>query len=63
MSTEDQTAKMQRVHAFHDHLDVCSQCRNNPLRPCTTGYDLLLQVAAVVSRAPVPSRHALEKAE
>lgn len=31
---------------FHDHLDICAQCRRNPTGLCETGYNLL--VAAVV---------------
>ena len=29
------------VKAFHDHLDACEQCRNNPFALCPTGLKLL----------------------
>lgn len=29
------------VKAFHAHLDVCEQCRNNPFALCPTGLKLL----------------------
>ena len=29
------------VQNFHKHLDVCSQCRNNPFALCSTGSELL----------------------
>lgn len=27
--------------AFHQHLDVCAQCRNNPFKLCPVGHLLL----------------------
>jgi hypothetical protein len=27
--------------AFHAHLDVCAQCRENPIGMCVTGRELL----------------------
>jgi hypothetical protein len=30
---------------FHDHLDVCSQCRNQPLNLCPIGFAFLKEEA------------------
>lgn len=30
---------------FHDHLDACTQCRENPFALCTTGAALLKESA------------------
>jgi hypothetical protein len=29
------------VNAFHDHLDVCKQCREHPMNLCAVGAALL----------------------
>lgn len=29
------------VNAYHDHLDACTQCRDNPFGLCDTGKQLL----------------------
>lgn len=31
---------------FHNHLDRCQQCRDNPFNLCGVGYFILRQVAA-----------------
>lgn len=42
MTDADITKSMQ---AFHAHLDVCKQCRDNPFGLCKTGEALLLATA------------------
>jgi hypothetical protein len=32
-----------RIDLFHAHLDLCSQCKNNPFNLCSIGATLLLQ--------------------
>lgn len=32
------------IDRFHEHLDKCERCRNNPFDFCATGYFLLHQV-------------------
>lgn len=32
------------VEKFHDHLDECKQCRENPFHLCPAGEQLLLAV-------------------
>lgn len=39
---------------FHAHLDVCSQCSNNPFALCQTGSDLIHK--AVGATPPEPRR-------
>jgi len=34
-------ADVVQPNVFHDHLDVCAQCRDNPLDLCATGARLL----------------------
>lgn len=34
------------IDAFHAHLDVCRQCRDNPFALCVEGYKLLETAAA-----------------
>jgi hypothetical protein len=36
---------------FHDHLDVCSQCRNQPLNLCPIGFAFLKEEALKESRS------------
>jgi hypothetical protein len=38
----------EEVDRFHKHLDVCKQCRNNPMFPCVVGASLLME--AVVGK-------------
>lgn len=35
--------KLPKVNQFHDHLDVCAQCANNPFALCPRGAKLLGQ--------------------
>jgi hypothetical protein len=37
---------------FHDHLDICEQCRNHPLHLCAVGVRLLY---ASVTNSAAPS--------
>jgi hypothetical protein len=37
---------------FHDHLDQCSQCSNNPFELCATGAHL---IQSSMSEAPLPN--------
>jgi hypothetical protein len=30
------------VNAYHDHLDVCTQCEQHPFNQCPTGQELLV---------------------
>jgi predicted anti-sigma-YlaC factor YlaD len=32
------------IEAFHNHLDNCSQCRNNPFDLCPTGAKLIVKI-------------------
>jgi hypothetical protein len=34
---------------FHDHLDICEQCRNHPLHLCAIGARLLYATVAHVN--------------
>lgn len=36
---------MSDANRFHAHLDVCAQCRNNPMFLCVTGARLLRREA------------------
>lgn len=36
---------------FHDHLDICRQCRENPFRLCPTGARLLKQAGEAALKA------------
>jgi hypothetical protein len=40
----DQEAKGRQADAFHNHLDNCKQCRNNPFNMCPAG-DALIKAA------------------
>lgn len=31
--------------AFHDHLDICQQCREHPFQLCSVGTDILRSAA------------------
>jgi len=41
----------QRVDKFHAHLDVCTQCRNNPFGLCAVGAALLFGLASHLKEA------------
>jgi len=34
------------IDKFHNHLDVCKQCRDNPFGLCTVGASLLQQAGS-----------------
>ena len=36
---------MEKIQAFHEHLDECSQCRDNPFGLCSKGVELLKAAA------------------
>jgi hypothetical protein len=40
-----------QIDAFHAHLDVCRQCRDNPFGLCRTGADLLFAAGSSVDAA------------
>lgn len=42
------------MNLFYEHLDGCSQCRNNPFDLCREGQRLLLEVSLVLSSRGVP---------
>lgn len=43
-------------NAFHDHLDVCEQCRNNPMMLCGEGSRRLQQQVSGIDPGPPPPR-------
>ncbi len=47
------------VSAFHAHLDVCQQCRDNPIELCRTGYFLL--ISCVGRSAPAEFNKTVDK--
>jgi hypothetical protein len=49
-SVEQAMLGNQRPNAFHQHLDACRQCRNNPLDLCTIGASLLRAAVDVSDR-------------
>jgi hypothetical protein len=43
-------------NVFHDHLDVCDQCRNNPMFLCPEGNRRLHQQVVGQDPGPQPNR-------
>jgi hypothetical protein len=43
-----QSPLSQQSWAFHRHLDVCAQCKNEPFNLCRSGYSLLTVAVAGV---------------
>jgi hypothetical protein len=43
------------IVVFHQHLDVCEQCRDNPFALCVIGDRLLREAAEAISERPVPT--------
>ena len=43
-TTKDNKFSDDIIKDFHNHLDVCSQCRNNPMGLCSIGSTLLQRV-------------------
>jgi hypothetical protein len=41
---------------FHQHLDVCQQCREHPMETCAEGWALLKRIVA--SPLPRPTKYA-----
>lgn len=39
---------------FHDHLDACSQCEQNPMGLCSIGDQLLKACAKTIHEGPIP---------
>ena len=35
-----------KKQSFHEHLDECSQCANNPFNLCAIGEKLLIEAAS-----------------
>ena len=39
----------QKIDKFHAHLDICSQCRNQPFNLCPIGARLLIDAATTAN--------------
>lgn len=47
MNNKQLTDKQKQIDVFHQHLDECEQCENNPFGLCETGAKLLHRAAGV----------------
>jgi hypothetical protein len=43
--------KLQKT--FHDHLDLCKQCRENPFGLCDDGQNIMSVISFEMSRMPI----------
>ncbi len=54
-----------RTDIFHNHLNICQQCRNNPFDLCPVGAKLLGQAVfepdTIVTHIETPARAATRK--
>lgn len=41
-----------RGHPFHEHLDVCKQCRDHPFGLCPVGQEALKKTVEDISNDP-----------
>lgn len=46
---------MPRNNPFHDHLDVCKQCRDNPFGLCQVGTGLINEAAKLEPSLKMPN--------
>jgi len=58
--TEEHLTIYQRIDRFHAHLDICSQCRNNPFGLCSTGAKLLKEAATGEDMCSILGKHYIE---